>query len=55
MNKILLYFFVTFFTFTLFKDMDEVKTEVKKRAVGVFRSYMAVAEDYTPAYNAHVR
>lgn len=36
--------------FTLFKDMDEVKTEVKKRAVGVFKSYMAVAENYTPAY-----
>ena len=36
--------------FTLFKDMDEVKTEVKKRAVGVFKSYMAVADDYTPAY-----
>lgn len=36
--------------FTLFKDMDEVKTEVKKRAVGVFKSYMVVAEDYTPAY-----
>ena len=36
--------------FTLFKDMDEVKAEVKKRAVEVFTSYMAVAENYTPAY-----
>ena len=36
--------------FTLFKDMDEVKAEVKKRAVEVFDSYMAVAENYTPAY-----
>lgn len=36
--------------FTLFKDMDELKTEVKNRAVKVFNDYMAVAEEYFPAY-----
>ena len=36
--------------FTLFKDMDELKTEVKNRAVEIFNEYMAVAEEFYPAY-----
>lgn len=36
--------------FTLFKDMDELKSEVRLKAVSVFNGYMAEAENYTPAY-----
>lgn len=36
--------------FTLFSDMEELKTEVGKKAKALFDSYMEVAEDYTPAY-----
>ncbi len=36
--------------FTVFKDMDELRCAVTERAVELFRSYMAKAEDYIPAY-----
>ena len=36
--------------FTLFKDMDELKAEVKQKSVEVFNEYMKVAENFTPAY-----
>ena len=36
--------------FTLFKDMDELKAEVRLKAVAVFNDYMAEADNYTPAY-----
>ena len=36
--------------FTMFKDMGEVRNEVYKEAKKRFDRYMAVAEDYSPAY-----
>ena len=36
--------------FTLFCDMDEVRGEVFSCATVLFKRYMAVAEDYCPAY-----
>lgn len=36
--------------FTLFSDMDEVKIETKRFAEKLFRKYMAVAENFQPAY-----
>ena len=41
--------------FALFRDMEELKAAVKERAEACFGSYMADAERYHPAYNAHVR
>lgn len=36
--------------FTVFRDMDELKAAVAARAKATFDSYVAVAEDYNPAY-----
>lgn len=36
--------------FTFFKDMEELKTEVQKKAKECFDTYMAIAENYNPAY-----
>ena len=36
--------------FALFRDMEELKTAVAEAARARFRTYMAVAEQYTPAY-----
>ena len=36
--------------FTVFADMAELKSAVCERARGCFASYMAVAEDFDPAY-----
>ena len=36
--------------FTVFRDMEELKTAVAEAARARFRTYMAVAEQYTPAY-----
>lgn len=36
--------------FTVFKDMEEVKSEVFLRAKAIFDQYMAVAEDFVPSY-----
>lgn len=40
--------------FTMFKDMGEVRNEVYKEAKKRFDRYMAVAEDYSPAYKSAV-
>ena len=36
--------------FTFFSDMEELKSEVQKKAKSCFDAYMAVAENYNPAY-----
>ena len=36
--------------FTSFKDMEELKNAVRKKAESIFESYMAVAETFNPAY-----
>lgn len=36
--------------FTAFKDMEELKIEVKKRAKTEFLNYISKAKDYVPAY-----
>ena len=41
--------------FTVFRDMDELRCAVRTMAKARFDGYMAVAENYVPAYNAHVR
>lgn len=41
--------------FTVFRDMDELREAVRTMAKARFDAYMQVAENYVPAYNAHVR
>ncbi len=36
--------------FTVFNDMEELKTEVARKAKARFDSYMEIAESYNPAY-----
>lgn len=36
--------------FTVFTDMDDLRTAVMKRAQSMFDEYMAVAENYAPSY-----
>lgn len=36
--------------FTVFKDMDELKAQVKAKAKKCFDSYMEIAEEFDPAY-----
>ena len=41
--------------FTVFKDMDELKTEVRKKAYSVLQGYLAEAEHYQPLYKQAVK
>ena len=36
--------------FTVFRDMEELRTEVVGKAQRKFEEYMSIAEDYSPAY-----
>ena len=41
--------------FTVFKDMDELKKEIKKKAISVLNEYLEEAEHYQPLYKQAVK